>query len=225
MKSYNVEYFKTKSQWLKKRGIGGSDAATIMNKGAWQTQGELYDKLFLKIQKKIPNNYRMKNGVKSEEHIRELFFIHNPQFKAKNPPKKGYWLFTSKKNPLLTLTPDGLAKDKDKKLLFTEFKDMTFYTDRKVEEIKRGIVPEQYLYQVLHYFVVIKEIEYGYLVINANHYTKNDITNEWEFLKSEIIPLKITRENFQKSINELEQSEINFTKLSERPKLKIILGD
>lgn len=220
-KSYTIEKFKSKEEWLKHRGIGGSDAAVIMGEGKWKTKYDLYNEVVLKRIPKDKKNSRMAQGVAAESHIRELFFIHNPQYKAIRPPKRSYWLFTSKENPVLTLTPDSLAKDKSDKLLFAEIKDMAIYSNKEVDLLKSGAIPSQYKYQCLHYFVVIKELVYGYLVINANIFEKVD--NKWVYSHSEMLPLLITRAMWKQEIDELKKKEIEFANLKERPAIEFDL--
>ena len=75
MKLYKRESYKTKSEWLNARGIGGSSAAAICNKSKWLTANDVYNELALKKRKKVVENERMIEGVQSESAIRLLFSL------------------------------------------------------------------------------------------------------------------------------------------------------
>ena len=220
-RTFVKEKFKTKAEWLKARGIGGSDAAVIMGEGAWKTKAQLYDEVILKKGVKDISNERMQEGVKSEDHIRKLFLIHNKEYKAVEPPKRSYWLYRRKDFPTLTLTPDCLATDEMGKHLFIEIKDKVCYGRKEIEAYKQGMIDTQYKWQCLHYFVVLDDIQYGYLLVNFNLYEK--VNEKWVFDHSETYPILITRANWKDDIEKLKEEEIKFSKLDKRPPLVLNL--
>lgn len=220
-KTYIKEKFKTKAEWLKARGIGGSDAAVIMGEGAWKSKAELYDEVILHKLPKDIQSERMKEGVSSEDHIRKLFLIHNKEYKAVEPPKRSYWLYRRKDYPALTLTPDCLATDETGKHLFIEIKDKVVYGNKEIDAYKMGMIETQYKWQCLHYFVILDDIQYGYLLVNFNVYQK--VNEKWVFDHSETYPILITRANWKKEIAELKKEEIKFSELKQRPPLVLDL--
>ena len=130
-KKYLKETYKTKSEWLKARGIGSSDASAICGSNKWKTIDDVYSKLVLGIEKEVNENELMVKGTLAEDHIRQLFEL-NTGYKVINPPKKKYWLFRRKDYNLMTCTPDGLFRNDNNELCGLEIK----YVDMIKKETK-----------------------------------------------------------------------------------------
>lgn len=212
IKNYTREVYRTKSEWLKARGIGGSSAAVVMGESKWGNKATLFDELqgFKKV---IPTSSRMQEGVDSEARIRDLFLIHNKQFKAKKPSKRQYVVYRRVDYPRLTLTPDCLIKNKEtKELGFIEVKDVEVFSEKERLAYVEGMIPTQYKWQVLHYYVVKQDLDFGILLVNINIMSKNNETNKWEFSHSETYPISINKEIWKTEINKLFKKELAFLK-------------
>ena len=156
--NYTKESYNSREEWLKNRGIGGSDAAAIVNKSKWATPTDIFNRIVYNKEKSISSNSRMTEGTLAEEHIRFLWALDHPNCKVKNPPKKAYWLFRRKDYPLLTCTPDGLFK-MDNKLYGLEIKDVELIKGDVRALWESDILPDQYYFQCLHYMVVMNDLQ------------------------------------------------------------------
>ncbi len=212
MKTYKKEKYCSKDEWLKARGIGGSDAAAILHESNWLTLDELFNRLVYKKEKKIKENNRMKEGTKAESHIRELWSLDNPQFKVKNPPKRTYWLFRRLDYPLITCTPDGLFKDESNNLYGLEIKDVDLIKSETKTMWESNILPNQYYIQILHYLVTMNDLKGVCLVAHLKYFKKNEETNKWEFDYAIERSYWVIRETAIKDIQFLESKEIEFIK-------------
>lgn len=147
----------------KARRIGGSDLATIMGEGKWQTINDIFTRLVYPDREKtnnLDNNPRVQEGAKAEEHIRALFELEHPNFKVIAPPKEN-WLFVKNANEYITVSPDGLFNNYTGAI---EIKDTEVYNDKQLENWKCGILPRQYFYQIMQYFIVLNTVQDIYLI-------------------------------------------------------------
>ena len=211
MKEYKKLTFKTKEEWLRNRGIGGSDAAAIANASKWQTPTDIYNRLVLNKEQKDISNSRTIEGTLAEEHIRELWGLDHPKCKLTRPPKISHWLFVSNKHPLLTCTPDGLFKI-DKDLFGLEIKDVELIKGDVKEMWESDILPDQYYFQVLHYMVVMNDLKGVCLNAHLKYFKFNEETNKWEFSHAIDKDYWIYREDVKQDIKYLLDIEINFIK-------------
>ena len=77
--------FTDREEWKGARRIGGSDLATLMGEGKWQTINDIYTRLVYPDRVKsnnLDNNPRVKEGARAEEHIRNLFALEHPNIKV-----------------------------------------------------------------------------------------------------------------------------------------------
>jgi predicted phage-related endonuclease len=227
MKLYKRESYKTKSEWLNARGIGGSSAAAICNKSKWLTANDVYNELALKKRKKVVENERMIEGVQSESAIRLLFSLdYKDEYKVINPPSRAYWLFRRTDKEYITCTPDGLLVDlKTGKLGGLEIKN--------VEMIKRDIrslwenntLPDQYYFQCLHYFVAKPDIEFVCLFAHLKYFIHDDKNDKWVFDHAVDKPYWIYKQDVISHIEFLEKKETEFyennIRAKRRPKIVI----
>lgn len=205
--------YQSKKEWLTARGIGGSSASVINGHSKWQTLNDLYNQLVCN-KNSNKDDERMKEGRLSEEFIRKLFIIEHKQFIVVEPPiEPNYWLYTNDKEPLLTLTPDGLLFNKEtKENGFLEIKDIELR--KKVDkEVWASGIPSYYFDQLLHYFIVIDDLKFGILQARLKVYVNKDFDHieERSYL--------INRKDFTKEIKELKEKELKF--LNENVKKKI----
>lgn len=225
-----IEQFKDKSNWIAARGIGGTDLYSIINKqGKWGDFITLYDKLTAptlngaqNAQKGAKNNIAMENGKRAEQSIRELFLIARPDLTNINPACE-WWLVRSKTLPELTISPDTLVKDTRGNIGFVELKLKQFYNADKIADYLTDLKDNepQYYWQLIHYFVVIDECQFGYIVVAFNLLKKDD-QGHWQHDKYIIDSAKIERADVTDDI-ELARRELtdfitNNLKAKKRPR-------
>lgn len=167
----------TREDWLKerKKGIGGSDAASVIGISPFMSNVDLWKiKTGRKEQKDISENPAVKYGTLAEEPLRELFKLDYPQYEVLHFP------MTIKKNktfPFLFADLDGELKE-----IATGRKG--FY-EGKTSEIRHfsdlekwsGGIPQYYYTQVLHYFIVGDEFDFG--IVKAQLKRKDTNGNLW----------------------------------------------
>ena len=194
--------FESRDTWRLARRIGGSDLATIMGEGKWQTINDIYTRLIYPDRaksKNLDNNARVQEGVKAEEHIRALFEIEH-DYKIINPPKNN-WLFVRKDNDFISVSPDGLSEDYTCGL---EIKDVEVYANKDLEKWRNGELPKQYFYQIMQYFIVINTLTEVYLVARIKVMKGHalDHIEEYEY--------HFTRKEFKQTIKECYLIETAF---------------
>ena len=194
--------FKSKKQWLKNRKIGGTDLATVINGvGRWQSVGDLYDRL---VNGKVENKKEtqaMANGRLAESHIIALFLTQTPHLRPIRHGQ-GYLLITNQNEPYLTLSPDCLVKDtQSKQRGFIEIKLKQIYSENQIANYLGNLKEEepQYYWQLIHYFIVEKSLQFGYLVVAFQIKRKEGET--WQNDKIIIDSLKVNRQDVQDDIN------------------------
>lgn len=227
MKLYKRESYKTKSEWLNARGIGGSSAAAICNKSKWLTANDVYNELALKKRKKVVENERMIEGVQSESAIRLLFSLdYKDEYKVINPPSRAYWLFRRTDKEYITCTPDGLLTDlKTGKLGGLEIKNVEMIK-RDVRDLwENNTLPDQYYYQCLHYFVAITDLEFVCLFAHLKYFVYDDESKKWVFDHAVDKPYWIYKKDVIAHIEFLEKKETEFyehhIQAKRRPKIVI----
>jgi len=224
-KNYKKEKYSTHEEWLKHRGIGGSDASAIVNKSKWSTKNDVYNRLVLGKEKHIKSNERMEQGKATESVVRDLFSIIHNDYKVINPPKKGGWIFRRTDYPLITCTPDGLLK-RNKKLGVYEGKNVQLFKNEDKDMWNSNTLPDQYYYQALNYFVTMNDVDFV-LVHPLLQFMKYE-NGDWVLDHIEIKEMWIYREDVIDHIKYLEDNEIDFIKnnvqCQKRPEQIINLG-
>ena len=224
--NYIKETFKTKDEWSKARGIGGSSASAIINKSKWLNNVDVYNEIAFGIRKEIPENSRMKEGRTAEGYIRKLFKLEHPEFKVTEQPKTTFWQFRRKDYPLITCTPDGLMKDiRTKKMYGLEIKDVELRTREYREDWESRKIPDQYYCQCLHYMITMQDLEGVCLLARLKYYVFDEFLDDFVVDHTEDRCFWVYREDVKSDIEYLENQEIKFIKekikLKKAPKLKI----
>ena len=204
-KNYTEILFNNREEWKKARRIGGSDLATIMGEGKWQTISDIYTRLVYPERAKnnnLDNNPRVQEGARAEEHIRNLFALEHPSIKVINPPSEN-WLFVRNDNEFITVSPDGILDDYTGAL---EIKDVEIYSNKQLESWKSGDIPKQYFYQIMQYFIVLNTVKDIYLVARIK------VMNSGELDHVEEYTYRFDRINFKEEIKNCLQIEKAFIK-------------
>lgn len=205
--AYAVERYKTEEEWLANRGIGGSDAASIVDCNPWQSKWELYDRLTGDDPIKPVRNAVLQYGHDAEPIIRKLFAIDHPNMKTKAP--KGYEMYRSDKSEYLTATIDGLTIDGEKRKGILEIKTHDARPSDKPEDWGHGNLPKNYIIQVLHYLLVLDDCEYVDFAVKIR-FMKLDEHRIMRPYNTEIHYYHIERKDVEKELEWLAKAEQTF---------------
>lgn len=208
-KIYKVQKFKTDSDWLLHRGIGGSSASAILNQNPYMSANELYDQIVFHSKKESDyENEVTIRGKSLEPLIRNEFkFFYKDTFKVIEPPKHN-WIFKRIDKPFLTASLDGVLIDlKTKEKGVLEIKTKEVKSESEALKWELGTIPQNYYIQCLHYLMVTG---FTYCFIVSHLIKKNYQTNELEWVKMNI--QKIYRKGKEEELVALENIETNFYK-------------
>jgi predicted phage-related endonuclease len=211
-KNYKRFAFKTKDEWLtfKENTIGGSEASAVVGKSKWLTRDDLYNKFVLKKTKKVSTNQRIEDGIKSEPLIAQQFAIDDKRYKIKQQ-KNPYITYQRVDKPYLTVSPDRLAIfTPTGHLVGVEIKDVELLRKEDKENWEIGLLPDQYFYQALHYFVVLNNVKEVVVLAHLNYMKFDEETNTMIHDKSVTKPYLLLRKDMEKEIEWLEKKETDF---------------
>lgn len=141
-------------EWLqeRKKGLGASDAGTIIGVNKWKTNVELWkEKVGLREPVDISHKPYVQYGHDAEPHLRALFALDHPELRVTY--ESPYKMIFSDELPFIFATPDGeleeLATGRKGGL---EVKTTEIMNPRQWSEWK-GRIPDQYFSQVCHQFL------------------------------------------------------------------------
>ena len=208
--AYEKVKFNTRSEWLENRVIGGSGAAAIIGENPWKTNVDYYQEM-IKSTAKPPSNEKDDPssvywfGTHAEKPLRDIFALaHYDEYEVIPPPSvetDGYIeMYVDTDYPFMTATPDGFVIDKatGQKGIY-EGKTATAYS-MAAQRAWYGAIPNVYLYQCLHYLMVLDDCDF--VILQALIRTNDD---KWEL---RVYTLK--RKEWQSEIDKLRQAEIEF---------------
>ena len=188
----------TREVWLeeRKKGIGGSDAATILGLNPYKTNMQLWEEKTGRRQAEdISEKDYVKYGTNAEDLLRELFKLDYPKYEVKHDE---YTIIKHPKYPFLFASLDGILIDKETgEMGILEIKTTNILQSMQKEKWKEKI-PDNYYCQVLHYlnvtgysFVILKaQLKYEYdgeIKLDTRHY--KILREEVIFLFISFIPL------------------------------------
>lgn len=197
-----MKTFKNKAEWLKHRDrIGGSDAGAIMGLCKWRDNLTVWrEKCGFAEPEDISDRPFVKYGIDAEQHIRELFKLHHPEWAVGYQPDN---MFTNDKYPFAHASLDGWIETEDGKHGIFECKTTEITSKAKAEEWAENRIPDCYYAQLLHYLMVT-EFDFAILCAEIKVH-KADGSNEWR-----IIERRVDREDVKDDLAELEQKERAF---------------
>ena len=178
-----------------KKGIGGSDAAVIVNKNPYPNRNTILlweEKTRRRETPDISDNPYVKYGTEMEAILRESFRIKNHE---------EYSIIRHPKYPFLFASLDGTLVDKETgEIGVLEIKTSSMKNSSAQEKWKENI-PDHYFCQVLHYLNVT-----GYSF--AKVFAELNYGEDYQATRT----YTITRANFEEDIKYLEKEEIRFWK-------------
>lgn len=166
--------------WItqRRKGIGGSDAGTVLGVNKYKTNVELWEE---KTGQREPEDISDKPAVKfgkfAEEHLRELFRLDFPDYDLSYHE---FWMYVSDEYPFIYATLDGELTAPDGRRGILEIKTCTIQNKLQWDDWEDRI-PQSYYAQILHQlaatgwdFVILKAyIRYykdGELRVAIRHY-------------------------------------------------------
>lgn len=214
MKLYKKEKFKTKSEWLTHRSIGGSSASALFGANPYMTALDIY------CASVSPTNEKEENetvntvyGQENEPLIREIVKVNfAKKFEVESP--KGYVMYRRKDKPYMSATLDGLMTniENPKEKWILEIKTHDVQSNADLEEWN-GHLPQNYFIQCLHYLAVLNDTVGCWLVAKLrflDYDTGLPRTADNGKCGEEIRYYKIERKDFVDDIAKLEQVETDF---------------
>lgn len=145
---------RTHEEWLqeRKKGIGASDAGTIIGVNKWKTNVELWrEKVGLQEPEDISHKSYVQYGHDAEPHLRALFALDHPELRVTY--ESPYKMIFSDELPFIFATPDGeLEELSTGRLGGLEIKTTEIMNPRQWSQWK-GQIPDQYFAQVCHQFL------------------------------------------------------------------------
>lgn len=201
----------THAEWLQERrkGLGASDAGTIIGVNPWKSNVELWaEKTGQEEPEDISSKPYVQYGHDAEPHIRALFELDHPELTVTY--ESPYKIIRSDTHPFIFCTPDGELEDRHGHHGGLEI---------KTTEIQRSVqwsewhdrIPDQYYAQVCHQMLATGW-EFVYLCAQIKYTTK---TGE---RRKEIREYRIDREDVQEDLEELQQATIRFWECVEQKK-------
>ena len=189
----------TREQWLeeRKKGIGGSDAATILGLNPYKNNIELWEeKLGIREAKDISDKPYVQYGTNMEPVLRESFKIKHPEYEVRH---EEYSIMKHQKYPFLFASLDGTLINKETgEIGILEIKTTNILQSMQKEKWKDKI-PDNYYCQVLHYLNVTG-YSFADLFAELNYENNYQVTKTYEIL----------REDVEKDIEYLQGKEIEF---------------
>lgn len=207
-----------RDEWLqhRKKGLGASDAGTIIGVNKWKTNVELWEeKVGLREPEDISYKPYVQYGHDAEPHLRALFALDHPELRVTY--ESPYKMIFSDELPFIFATPDGeLEELATGRLGGLEVKTTEIMNPRQWAEWD-GRIPDQYFSQVCHQFLATRW-EFIYLLAQIKWTTR-----EGEKRKM-IKEYPIERYEVLESIEFLKEPETTFwhqVKTKTRPALKL----
>ena len=202
MQYREIEYH-SEQEWLelRKNGIGGSDAGAVMGKNKYKNILQLWEE---KTGRKTDNfkSSAAQRGNDLEEYIRNSYRIDNPDKEILEVNK----MYIHSEYDFIRANLDGEIIFQDKKGIL-EIKTTTIndYEIYKREWLNN--IPESYLYQILHYFLVTG---YEFAILVADIRFKCFETSTPFDLEKRMQTIVINRADWEDEIQELLNKEIEF---------------
>lgn len=197
---------ENREEWLKlrKKGIGGSDAGTVIGVNKYKNNVRLWEE---KTGRVIPEDISDKPAVifgkKAEEPIRELFKQDYPQYTV---DYHEFHMYVNDDYPFIFATLDGEITDENGRHGILEIKTTTIQNKNQWDDWEDRI-PDSYYAQILHQLVATGW-DFAILKAYIRYYRDGE-------LRAAIRHFRIEREDVQQDIQALIEKESAFWKCVE----------
>lgn len=166
----------TRKEWLKARqkGIGGSDAASVLGISPWKTNVQLWEeKTGITEPEDISEKEVVRFGKESEAAIRQLFQLDFPEYQVSYDE---FGIIANEPDcPFIFATLDGELTDQNGRKGILEIK--TTEIRRPIDWKKwKGQVPDYYYAQIVHQLLATG---YDFAILKARIRERRDIFGEF----------------------------------------------
>lgn len=191
-------------EWLleRKKGIGASEAGTIIGVNRWKSNVELWqEKVGLREPEDISHKPQVQYGHDAEPHLRALFALDHPEFRVTY--ESPYKMIFSDELPFIFATPDGELEE-----LATGRRGGLEIKTTEIKKQKQwsewdGRVPQTYYAQMCHQMLATGW-EFVILLVQIKWHTPDGE------LRKTIREYRIERHEAQDDIEYIKQKEIPF---------------
>lgn len=229
MKIYRKETFKTRSEWLSARGIGGSSASAILGVNPWQTPLGLYNSIVFSKEGEREEEKRtpaLDYGSGAEGLIRRIHALDGQnlgQWRVIGPGRL-HAMYRRKDKPWMTATIDGTVVEPDGRKGVLEIKTHDIRGREDRESWESNQLPQNYYVQVLHYLAVLNDYQFAVLVAKLRYFDYS--SGERRLDRTEIRYYRIERLDKQAEIDLLEEKETSFWEenVQKRVPPKVLIG-
>ena len=204
MKYKEISY-SNEQEWLniRKKGIGGSDAGAIMGKNKYKNIIDVWNDKTGRVNEKCTSPAAQR-GKDLEKNIFYSYKIDNPDKDILEVNK----MYVHPKYDFIRANLDGEIVYEGKKGIL-EIKTTTINKWNKYIKEWQNNIPETYLYQILHYFLVTG-YEYAVLVAEIKFECfKNENSTPFD-LDKRLQTIVVNRADWEEEIKELLNKEIKF---------------
>lgn len=168
-----IQKIDNETDWHKERskGIGGSDASSILGLNPYKSNVDLWREKTGRIQtKNISNKPAVKYGKEAEEYLRMLFILDYPQYTLNYSP---YDQHINKDFQFIRASLDGELTDTDNSKGILEIKTTEILNPKQWKEWDNRI-PMNYFCQVLHYFAIDEDYKFCKLKAQIKYHKQDD---------------------------------------------------
>ena len=206
-KLYKLEHYgKDKQGWLAHRGIGGSSVSALYGKNKYKNALDIYcasvNPTEEKKDKDTPNTL---HGKRVEKPVAEIFASHHPEYILKYP--RDITMARRIDKPFMTYTPDALLIEVEtgRKGIY-EGKTRVVQNKKEADDWRAGILPQQYVLQVLQGLAVMND--YEFIELNVELVFINYDTGKYSH--SELFSKKLERSKCEAQIQDVEKVQTDF---------------
>lgn len=191
-------------EWIqeRKKGIGASEAGTIIGVNKWKSNVELWqEKVGLREPEDISGKPYVQYGHDAEPHLRALFALDHPELEVRY--ESPWKMIFSDELPFIFATPDGeLLERATGRQGGLEVKTTEIMNPRQWSEWDKRI-PDTYFAQVCHQFLATGW-DFIYLLVQIKYTTQDGEKRKM------IKEYRIERHEVLDSIDYLKMMEIKF---------------
>lgn len=195
---------QTRAEWLqeRKKGLGASDAGTILGVNKWKSNVDLWkEKVGLLQPEDISHKPYVQYGHDAEPHLRALFALDHPELRVTYDSP--YKMIFSDELPFIFATPDGeLEEIATGRRGGLEIKTTEIKNARQWAEWDHRI-PNQYYAQVCHQMLAA-DWDFVWLRVQIKWHTKDGD------MRLDIREYRIERADCIADIEKIKNSEIVF---------------
>lgn len=209
LKNYKKEKFKSKDEWIKSRGLGGTSASAITGNSPYKNILELYSEIVCPSEVEVEKlNDSMTYGTLMEPLIRKIYAL-DFKHKYKMHTPRQYEMYRRTDKPYMTATLDGvLTEIKENRKGIWECK--THDIRNREDELEwKDHIPQKYYEQVIWYLVVLTDFEFVEVTAKLNFFDYYDPEGK-KLLRSETRFYHIERADVFKHVENLEKLVTRF---------------